>query len=136
MNVEVHALHSERKPVGSILGFDLTVPNADEVRDFYAAVVGWKPEPLSMGDYDDYMMMSPDGGDQGNSGVCHARGENADLPPQWLAYIAVADLDVSISQCLEHGGKVIAGPKGSPEYGRYCVIQDPAGAVMALMQQP
>lgn len=129
-------MNDKRKPVGSVLWFDLTVPNADEVRDFYAAVVGWKPEPLSMGDYDDYMMMSPEGGEAGNSGVCHARGENAELPPQWLAYVAVADLDQSISECLKHGGKVLAGPKGDVENGRYCVIQDPAGAVMSIMQQP
>jgi hypothetical protein len=30
----------------------LTVPNAVEVKDFYAKVVGWMPEGLSMGDYE------------------------------------------------------------------------------------
>lgn len=129
-------MNSDRQPVGSILWFDLTVPNAAAVRDFYAAVVGWKPEPLSMGDYDDYMMLSPEGGERGSSGVCHARGENAELPPQWMAYVAVANLDESVRQCQAHGGKVLAGPKGDAEHGRYCVIQDPAGAVMAIMEQP
>jgi uncharacterized protein len=129
-------LNDDRKPVGSVLWLDLTVPAAEEIRDFYAAVVGWKPEPLSMGDYDDYMMLTPDGGEIGNSGVCHARGENADLPPYWMAYIAVADLEASVRQCEERGGTVISGPKGDAEHGRFCVIRDPAGAVLALMQQP
>ena len=35
--------------VGTVAWTDLTIPNADEVRDFYAAVTGWKPEALSMG---------------------------------------------------------------------------------------
>lgn len=116
--------------VGTIAWTDLTVPNADEVRDFYAAVTGWKPEPLSMGEYSDYVMAAPDG--KGVAGVCHARGVNAGLPAQWLIYITVEDVDESIRQCEQRGGKVIAGPKEMGG-GKYCVIQDPAGAVAALI---
>jgi hypothetical protein len=39
--------------VGTIGWFDLTVPNADEVRDFYRAVVGWGVEECEMGGYSD-----------------------------------------------------------------------------------
>lgn len=45
--------------LGTVGWVDLTVPNADEIRDFYAGVVGWKPEALSMGDYSDYVMTMP-----------------------------------------------------------------------------
>ncbi|HEX5720684.1 MAG TPA: VOC family protein [Thermoanaerobaculia bacterium] len=116
--------------VGTIAWTDLTVPNADEVRDFYAAVTGWKPEALSMGDYSDYVMSAPGG--TGVAGVCHARGTNAGLPQQWLIYITVESVDESIRQCEQRGGKVIAGPKKMGA-GKYCVIQDPAGAVAALI---
>ena len=34
---------------GSISWFDLTVPDARPVRDFYAAVVGWKSTGFNMG---------------------------------------------------------------------------------------
>jgi hypothetical protein len=57
---------------------------------------------------------------------------HADLPPQWLIHITVPDVDASASRCVERGGKVVAGPRGMGSYGRYCVIQDPAGAVAAL----
>ncbi len=70
------------------------------------------------------------------AGVCHTRGVNANLPPQWLVYIVVEDLDASVQRCLELGGSVIAGPKGSNPEGHYCVIQDPSGAVAALVKQP
>jgi predicted enzyme related to lactoylglutathione lyase len=66
--------------------------------------------------------------------VCHARGTNAGLPPHWLVYITVADLDQSISTCKDLGGEVIVGPKGMGSHGRYCVIRDPAGAVAALIE--
>jgi predicted enzyme related to lactoylglutathione lyase len=85
-----------------------------------------------MGDYSDYTM-SPPGSDRPVSGVCHARGDNAGLPAQWLIYIVVADLDASIARCLERGGKVVAGPRSMGQ-ARFCVIQDPAGAVSALYQ--
>ena len=125
----------ERKPIGAIVGFDLSVPNADEVRDFYAAVVGWTPDPFDMGGYADYFMKSPESGEP-MAGVCHARGQNAELPPYWLAYIAVADLDASIDACQSLGGSLIAGPSApAGEANRYCVIRDPAGAYLALLQQ-
>ena len=124
------------KPLGSIAGFDLTVPDADGIRDFYTAVVGWTPDPLDMGGYADYFMKSPETGDP-VAGICHARGVNADLPPQWLVYITVADLDASVARCVEIGGSQVTAIKGEPgDDFRYCVIKDPAGAILALMQAP
>lgn len=114
---------------GTVVHLDLTVPDADAVRDFYAEVVGWTPEPLG----DDWMMVAPDGTPA--AGLCHAVGENADLPPVWLAYIAVADLGASLAATTARGGTVVAGPKGEGP-GSYAVVRDPAGAVLALMQPP
>lgn len=119
-------------PVGSIGWFDLTVPNADEVRDFYAEVVGWSPSDVDMGGYADYNMHR-DGAPEPVAGVCHARGGNAGLPAQWLMYVIVEDLDRSMARCLELGGDVIAGPKQVGASARYCVVRDPAGAVVALI---
>jgi uncharacterized protein len=119
---------SENWKTGMFVHLDLTVPDAPGMRDFYAAVVGWKPEPLG----EDWMMLAPDGTPA--TGICHARGENADLPPQWLAYIAVDDLDACLAAAREHGGEVVAGPKGEGE-GAYAVIRDPEGAVLALIRR-
>jgi predicted enzyme related to lactoylglutathione lyase len=46
-------------------------------------------------------------------------------------YITVADVDASAQRCQELGGKVLDGPRPLAG-GRFCVIQDPAGAVAAL----
>lgn len=119
--------------VGSIGWVDLTVDDATGLRDFYSRVTGWKPENVGMGDYDDFNMNAPASG-EAKAGICHARGGNAGLPAQWLIYIVVADLDQSIADCNAMGGKVIAGPKTISGMGRYCVIEDPAGAVSALFE--
>lgn len=126
-------MSEERKPIGSVGWFDVTIPNATELRDFYEAVVGWKPQSLSMGEYDDFVMLRPDG--EAAAGVCHARGANAALPPQWLAYVIVADLDASIIACERGGGTVIVPQRKMGDTARFCVIRDPAGAVIGLYQQ-
>jgi uncharacterized protein len=125
--------NSERPRPGTILWHDLTVPNAEPVRDFYAAVVGWRPEPVSMHGHDDFNMMAGDD-EEPTAGICHALGEIAGLPPQWLIYTVVEDLGASIEACNEHGGKVIWGPGDDGQGGGFCVVQDPAGAVMALIK--
>ena len=121
--------------VGSIGWTDLTVDHAEEVRDFYAEVVGWNFEPVEMDGYSDFGMTAAASG-QAVAGICHARGMNAGLPPQWLIYITVADVERSMERCVELGGEVLVPPKGGPEKARYCVIRDPAGAVAALFQPP
>jgi uncharacterized protein len=41
-------LPNEQK-AGTVAWHDITVPDAERLRDFYAAVVGWRPEPVDMG---------------------------------------------------------------------------------------
>ena len=123
----------KKRVPGTLIGLDLTVQDAEGLRDFYASVVGWEAEPLAMGEYNDYFMKAPSTGDI-VSGICHARGENADLPPQWLTYVVVADLDESLRQVKAGGGSLATAVKGEVGHTRYCVIRDPAGAHLALME--
>ena len=85
-----------------------------------------------MGGYRDYSM-GPPGGDA-VAGICHKRGVNAALPSVWMIYITVADLEAALARCRELGGKVLQDPKSMGPLSRYCVIQDPAGAVCALYE--
>ncbi|BDQ03017.1 VOC family protein [Ignavibacterium sp.] len=124
---------NSKPEIGSITWCDLTVPNAEEVKTFYEKVIGWKADPVSMGDYDDYSMIAPES-NKIAAGICNAKGINAKLPPQWLIYITVENVDTSAQTCLELGGRVLVEPKTILNYGRFCVIQDPAGAVCALFK--
>lgn len=121
------------KPIaGSIAWQDLTVPDAEVVKDFYAQVVGWKPEPVDMGGYSDFSMIPPSD-DKAVAGVCHARGGNAKLPAMWLMYVIVEDIAASVEKVKALGGEVIDGPR---EMGgaQFACIKDPAGAAIALYQ--
>jgi uncharacterized protein len=120
------------KEIGEILWVDLTIPNAEEVRDFYLSVTGWEASEFKMGDYNDYVITTPDN-KQTVAGICHARGTNAALPPHWLIYIKVRSLEASLDAARRKGGEILAGPK---EFGaaRFCVLRDPAGAVFAIVE--
>jgi len=88
-----------------------------------------------MGGYHDFCMHPP-GEAQPVAGICHARGANANLPAVWLVYITVDDLDESIRRCESLGGKVRVPVREMGTMGRYCVIEDPAGALAALFEAP
>ncbi len=122
------------KTTGRVVWTDLTVEDAETVRDFYRAVVGWDAEAVDMGGYADFNMMPP-GAKAPSAGICHARGSNKDLPPVWMVYIQVEDVEVSVAACREGGGEVIREPAG-PGSGGFAVIRDPAGAVCALYEPP
>jgi predicted enzyme related to lactoylglutathione lyase len=123
---------AEKPPVGSIGWCDLTIPNADGVRDFYRSVVGWSATGLDMGGYSDYVMNQPNNG-TATAGICWARGVNQGIPPVWLVYFIVASLDTSLRQVRENGGEVVREPSGAGG-GRMAVIRDPSGAVCALYE--
>lgn len=116
---------------GAIVWRDLTVDNAEEVRAFYSEVVGWESTPHTMGDYNDFNIQIA-GTDETVAGICHARGTNANIPPQWLIYITVEDVEASAEKCRQNGGEVVDGPRSMGD-GKFCVIRDPAGAVAALI---
>lgn len=119
-------------PLGSIAWIDLTVPDAEDVRDFYTQVVGWRTSPVSMGEYEDHCVHPPGEEDAPPvAGICHARGSNANLPPRWLIYITVEDADAAARKAVDLGGRVVDGPRALSG-GRFCVIEDPAGALAAL----
>lgn len=120
------------KKIGEIVWVDLTVSNAKDVREFYQTVTGWESDEFDMGDYSDYVVSTP--GDKDTvAGICHARGENAALPPHWMVYIKVADLDASVAEARKRGGELLAGPK---PFGaaRFCILRDPAGAAFGIIE--
>lgn len=114
-----------------IAWIDLTVPDAPGARDFYAAVMGWVPAGLDMGGYEDFNMRDPATGDV-VAGVCHLRGENRDLPPVWMVYFRVDDLDGALAEVRARGGTVLSGIRRAGNL-RYAMIRDPSGVACALM---
>ncbi|MDB9968123.1 VOC family protein [Gammaproteobacteria bacterium] len=124
---------TEEKPsnIGKVEWMDLTVPDAGQLQKFYTSVVGWSSNDVDMGSYSDFNLNLP-GTEDTIAGVCHSRSNNDNIPSQWLIYVRVKSVADSAERCKKMGGEVLDGPRrmgGS----NFCVIKDPAGAVMALL---
>jgi len=117
--------------IGTIISADLTINQADDVRDFYKQVIGWDHMDINMGDYNDYLMQTKDGVPV--AGVCHQAGPNAGLPTVWMVYFQVEDLGKSMKMCKELGGKVLREPAEMTS-SNFTVIEYPAGAICAISQ--
>lgn len=118
--------------IGKIGWIDISVNDAESVRDFYTAVTGWQAGVVDMGEYEDYTMSMPGNG-EAIAGICHARGINEDLPSQWLIYIVVEDVAASARTCVNKGGRILVEPRPLGD-AQFCVIEDPAGAIAGLYQ--
>lgn len=125
---------SEKNKIGKIGWFDLTVENADEISGFYSKVIGWEKDTVDMGEYSDYNMKTPFS-DEIAAGICHKRGTNKNIPSKWMLYITVENIEESCRQTTLLGGKLISEIKDMGGMGKYCFIEDPAGAVCALYEQ-
>lgn len=118
---------------GKILWSDLTVENADQIKDFYKEVVGWEENPVPMKDGEDVYVdygMGIDG--EGSAGICNKRGKHSHLPSQWIMYINVENVEYSLNKVLELGGKLIHEARKKDGSYFYVIVSDPAGAVFGL----
>ena len=117
---------------GNEIWRDLTVPDADNLKDFYARVLGLTPQAFDMGDYSDFNMLDENG--DVSCGICHAKGENAKLSPVWMPYFSVHCADKAREIAESCGGTVVDGPKTFDRY-RYFALQDPSGASFVVCEQ-
>jgi hypothetical protein len=125
----------KKQTFGQQVWLDLSVKDAEKIKDFYQSVLGWQVNAVDMTDntgekYQDYAMSVEDE-QNAVAGVCHAKGTNATLPPVWIPYFSVANVDDAVTKIKAHGGQLLTEIK-SMGNDRYAMVQDPAGAVFAI----
>jgi len=65
---------------GTVGWIDLTVDDAEGVREFYERVVGWESSRVSMDSYDDYSMHPPGGCRASLRDLSRSRPKRRDTP--------------------------------------------------------
>lgn len=99
---------------------------------FYGAVAGWgtRPGPVPGTDYTLLTVGdTPVGGMMDQPEECRRLG----LPPNWLGYVAVDDVDATLALATELGAVQRVAPTDIPDVGRFAVFSDPQGAPLALL---
>ena len=110
--------------VGTFCWDELHTPDVNGAKKFYAGLFGW----AGKGGDDDYWHWQNAGKEIGGM-TSHMGGPN--VPPHWLAYVAVADVDATTKRVESLGGKVLVPTMEIPKVGRFSVVQDPTGAVFS-----
>ena len=121
---------SETSPRGRFVWYDLMTTDPNGAADFYTKIAGWGTQPWENSPTP-YTMWTT--GDAPIGGVMKLMPEMAgSVPPHWIGYVAVPNVDDSAAQAEALGGKVLTAPMHIPEVGRFAVISDPQGAAIAI----
>jgi predicted enzyme related to lactoylglutathione lyase len=97
---------------------------------FYEKVVGFAHRSMDMGPGGAYHIISLDGVDRG--GVTHHLPPG--MPPHWLPYVHVDDPDATAKRAKQQGATLLMEPEDIAGVGRFAVLKDPVGAVLAVMK--
>jgi predicted enzyme related to lactoylglutathione lyase len=97
---------------------------------FYSGIFGWeKVAEHDMGPMGKYLLY---GKGTTQYGGMFTKGKDMPMPPSWLYYVNVDDLDSAIARAKSNGGKVLNGPMEVPTGARIAQMMDPQGAAFAL----
>jgi predicted enzyme related to lactoylglutathione lyase len=119
------------KQHGAFSWNELMTSDVSAAKTFYAGLLGWSIEDMTMQNGMIYSVVKAGGKEVG--GIMATPTETAGMPPQWGAYVTVDDVDASALQAQQLGGKLLLPAQDIPGVGRYCVIQDPQGATLSLI---
>jgi len=101
--------------------------------DFYAKVAGWKAESWSQNP--SYKLFVARREPKAGLYLITETVNAVPTPPSWLSYIGTPDVDATVRQSVELGGKVIVSAYNVPSVGRMAHLQDPQGAAFAVSSQ-
>src|SRR6185503_8288333 len=96
----------EREPgPGDFSWHELSTSDADAAWKFYSELFGWrKTEAMDTGDGNIYQMFGFGGPSVGGL------SKRTDVPPNWMPYVIVKDIDAAVEQVKSSGGNVVFGP--------------------------
>ena len=113
--------------VGAMCWNELLTRDTEAAKDFYAKLLGWE----FYGD-EHYIHISNRG--RNNGGMMQMGESFGEMPPCWLVYFHVEDIDVAMKRVEELGGKVVTPKMEAPDTGWFTVVEDPASAHFYIMQ--
>lgn len=123
-----------RYPSGTFSWTDLATTDAAAAKEFYTRLFGWQAHDVPAGPDNVYTMLMLEGKEVAALYEMSAEQQAQGIPPYWLSYITVDDVDASAERASALGGSLRVPPFDVLESGRMAVVQDPTGASFALWQ--
>lgn len=114
---------------GAMTWREVNTRDGARIRDFYASIFDLEHHKMEGMDY-----WTLNVGDKAHAGVLQMDAHwPAEVPPHWMTYFAVPDVEAAAAHLTELGGKVCVPAFDSP-YGRIAVVEDLAGAVFSIIK--
>ncbi|UCC79046.1 MAG: VOC family protein [Candidatus Zixiibacteriota bacterium] len=124
-------MSNDKPPHGTFIWNELVARDMQGAEKFYTGLLGWKAVKSDMPGMK-YTVFKT--GDRDSGGLMEMPPDvPKEVPAHWMAYITVDDVDAAAEKTKELGGQLLHGPQDVPDVGRFCIIQDPAGAVVSLI---
>ena len=115
---------------GAFSWHELTTSDADAAWRFYSELFGWrKTEAMDMGGGNLYQMFGHGG--PSVSGM----SKRTEVPPHWLPYVVVEDVDETVRRIEAAGGRVMLGAMEVPGGDRIAIASDPQGAALGVHER-
>ena len=109
---------------------ELMTTDVEAAKEFYTTLFGWETEKAPMEGMQ-YTILKVGGEPVG--GIMNMPPECKAMSPCWGVYVTVDDVDTTAGQVEDLGGKILRPPADIPQVGRFCVLQDPQGAVICAI---
>jgi hypothetical protein len=115
---------------GRFVWFELVAGDHAAAKAFYPELLGWKLDPMKMPDGSSYPLLKAGGAPFGGMRDLPREG----VPPHWVSYVSVADVDKTAKKVVAEGGKTLMDAISVPTVGRMQPVADPEGSVFMLFQ--
>lgn len=123
------ALHDSDKH-GEFRWSELVTTDHEAAFKLYSEIFGWqRMQDQDMGPMGKYLIYGIDGKQLGGM---FTKSKDMPMPPSWLYYVHVAELDTTLAKAKSKNARVLNGPMEVPGGDRIVQLMDPQGAAFAL----
>lgn len=119
---------------GTFSWVDLATTDLEGAKSFYTGLFGWDVQDMPTGDGGNYSMFFKNGKAVAACYEQFPEQRAQGVPPNWLSYVTVDDVEEPAFKAEELGGTILQKPFDVLDAGRMALIADPRGAVFALWQ--
>jgi uncharacterized protein len=118
---------------GRFVWYELMTPDVEAAKVFYAKVVGWGAQDVSIPGTA-YTLFTA--GKATVGGLLHLSEDARKMgaTPRWIGYVGVNNVDATAERAKHLGGAVRIPPTEAPNISRFAVITDPQTATLGLLK--
>ncbi|MEV7543780.1 VOC family protein [Streptomyces sp. NPDC089915] len=117
---------------GALIWNELTTPDTHKAAAFYGAILPISPEPTTLEGAEGYTEFKVGG--RGVAGMMDMSNLPPGVPPHWMPYFKVDDVDEIQAAAVRAGATVLAPAFDMPA-GRMAVLADPQGGGFSVIKE-